>query len=63
MARTDPQLHEHEWRASDNMPPLSREDLISISIAALGTAAVVLIAIVSAGGSTATTAPSPSRGS
>jgi hypothetical protein len=50
MARTDPQLHEHEWRASENMPPLSREDLISIAIAALGTAAVILIALISAGG-------------
>jgi hypothetical protein len=50
MAHTDPQLHEHEWRASANLPPLSREDLISIAIAALGTVAVVTIAVVSAGG-------------
>jgi hypothetical protein len=50
MAHTDPQLHEHEWRASANLPPLSREDLISIAIAALGTVAVVAIAVVSAGG-------------
>jgi hypothetical protein len=46
----DPTLHEHEWRASQNMPPLSREDLVGIAIAALGTAAVILIALVSAGG-------------
>jgi hypothetical protein len=50
MAQTDSQLHEHEWRASANMPPLSREDLISITIAALGTAAVILIAVISASG-------------
>ena len=50
MAHADPSLHEHEWRASENMPPLSREDMVSIAIAGLGTAAVVLIAIVSAGG-------------
>jgi hypothetical protein len=50
MAQADPTLHEHEWRASANMPPLSREDLVSIAVAALGTAAVILIAVVSAGG-------------
>jgi hypothetical protein len=49
MAHADP-LHEHEWRASENMPPLSREDMISIAVAALGTVAVIGIAIVSAGG-------------
>lgn len=50
MAHADPSTHEHEWRASQNMPPLSREDVISIAVAGLGTAAVVLIAIISAGG-------------
>jgi hypothetical protein len=50
MARVDPSMHEHEWRASQNMPPLSREDIISIAVAGVGTAAVVLIALVSAGG-------------
>lgn len=50
MAHADPTMHEHEWRASENMPPLSREDLVSIAVAALGTAAVILIALVSAGG-------------
>jgi hypothetical protein len=50
MAQADPSMHHHEWRASQNMPPLSREDLVSIAVAALGTAAVILIAIVSAGG-------------
>ena len=48
MAHAD--LHDHEWRASENMPPLSREDMISIAVAALGTVAVIGIAIVSAGG-------------
>jgi hypothetical protein len=50
MAHVDPQVHEHEWRASENMPPLSREDIVSIVVAALGTAAIILIAIISAGG-------------
>jgi hypothetical protein len=50
MAHADPSMHEHEWRASQNMPPLSREDFISIAVAGLGTAAVILIAVVSAGG-------------
>jgi hypothetical protein len=50
VAHADPQLHEHEWRASANMPPLSREDIVSIAVAALGTAALILIAVVSAGG-------------
>jgi hypothetical protein len=49
MAHADPSLHEHEWRASQNMPPLSREDIVSIAVAALGTAAVVLIAVISRG--------------
>jgi hypothetical protein len=50
MAHADPTMHEHEWRASANMPPLTREDIIGITVAALGTAAVILIAVVSAGG-------------
>ncbi len=50
MPQVDRSLHEHEWRASANMPPLTREDLVSIAVAGLGTAAVVLIALVSAGG-------------
>jgi hypothetical protein len=50
MAKADPSMHEHEWRASQNMPPLSREDIVSIAVAALGTAAVILIAVISAGG-------------
>ena len=50
MAQADPQLHEHEWRASSNMPPLSRADIVGMAVAALGTAALILIAVVSAGG-------------
>jgi hypothetical protein len=50
MANADPTMHEHEWRASANMPPLSREDLVGIVVAGLGTAAIILIAVVSAGG-------------
>jgi hypothetical protein len=46
----DPTMHEREWRASQNMPPLSRDDIIGIAVAGLGTAALIMIAIVSAGG-------------
>jgi hypothetical protein len=50
MRQADPTLHEHEWRADENMLPLSREDIVSIAVAGLGTAALILIAIISAGG-------------
>jgi hypothetical protein len=50
MAHADPTLHEHEWRASANLPPLSRTDIIGIAVGVLGTAALILIAVVSAGG-------------
>jgi hypothetical protein len=50
MAPPDPTLHHHEWRASQNMPPLSREDMLGIAVAGLGTAALILIAVISAGG-------------
>jgi hypothetical protein len=50
MAKSDHTMHPHEWRPSSNLPPLSREDLVSIAVAGLGTAAVILIAVISAGG-------------
>jgi hypothetical protein len=50
MAHADPTLHEHEWRASENLPPLSREDIAGIAIAGIGTAALVLIAAITANG-------------
>jgi hypothetical protein len=50
MAQADPTLHHHEWRASQNMPPLSRMDLIGLAVAGLGTAALIMIAVISAGG-------------
>jgi hypothetical protein len=50
MAHADPTMHEHEWRASANWPPLSRMDIVGIAVGVLGTAALVMIAIVSAGG-------------
>jgi hypothetical protein len=50
MAHADHTMHNHEWRASQNWPPLSRMDLSGIAVAALGTAALILIAVVSAGG-------------
>jgi hypothetical protein len=50
MAHADPQLHEHEWRASQNWPPLTRMDILGIAVAFLGTAALIMIAAVSASG-------------
>jgi hypothetical protein len=50
MPHADPTLHEHEWRASENLPPLSRTDLIGIAVGALGTAALIMIALISASG-------------
>ena len=50
MAHPDPSTHPHEWRASQNWPPLSRMDIVGILVAALGTAALVLIAVVTADG-------------
>jgi hypothetical protein len=50
MAPADPTLHHHEWRASQNMPPLSREDMVGLAVAGLGTAALIMIAVISAGG-------------
>jgi hypothetical protein len=43
-------MHQKEWRASQNWPPLSRMDILGILVAALGTAALVLIAVVTADG-------------
>jgi hypothetical protein len=50
MAHADPTLHEHEWRPSPNLPPLSREDIVGIAVAGIGTAALVLIAATAAKG-------------
>jgi len=50
MTQADPTMHEHEWRASENWPPLSRMDIIGIAVAVLGTATLILIAVISAGG-------------
>jgi hypothetical protein len=46
--QADPQVHEGEWRASRNLPPLTRMDIVGIAVAVLGTAALVLIAVISA---------------
>ena len=46
MAHANPPLHEHEWRPSGNLMPLSREDLVGIAVAALGTAALIMIAAI-----------------
>jgi hypothetical protein len=50
MAQADPSMHKGEWRGSANLMPLSREDIVGIAVAGLGTAALILIAIISAGG-------------
>jgi len=50
MAQSDPSMHQREWRASANLPPLSREDIVGIAVAALGSVALVLIAVISATG-------------
>jgi hypothetical protein len=47
MAHTDPTVHEHEWRPSRNLPPLSRMDIVGIAVAVVGTAALVMLAAVS----------------
>jgi len=41
-------MHHHEWRASENWPPLSRMDVLGIAVAGLGTAALVMIAVITA---------------
>ena len=46
MAHADPTMHEHEWRASRNMMPLSRMDIVGMAVGAVGTAALILIASV-----------------
>jgi hypothetical protein len=50
MAHADPTPHSHEWRASENWPPLTRTDIISIAVAGLGTAALILLAVITADG-------------
>jgi hypothetical protein len=50
MPHADPTLHHHEWRASQNLPPLSRMDIAGIAVAGIGTAALIMIAVISAGG-------------
>jgi hypothetical protein len=47
MAHADPSMHDHEWRASENLAPLSRMDIIGIAVAFVGTAALILIAAAS----------------
>jgi hypothetical protein len=50
MAEADPEVHEGEWRPSKNLPPLSRTDIVGIAVAVLGTAVLVMIAVISADG-------------
>jgi hypothetical protein len=50
MTHADPRLHEHEWRGSSNLMPLSRTDIVAMTIGVLGTVALIMIAAASAGG-------------
>jgi hypothetical protein len=50
MPQADPSTHENEWRASRNLPPLTRMDLIGIAVALVGTAVLVLLAVTSVDG-------------
>jgi len=43
-------MHEHEWRGSENLMPLSRADIVAMTVGVLGTVALILIAAASAGG-------------
>ena len=47
MARSDPSMHDNEWRASRNLPPLTRMDIFGIAVAVVGTAVLVLLAVSS----------------
>ena len=47
MPQADPEVHENEWRPSRNLPPLNRMDLVGIAVAVLGSAALILIAVIS----------------
>jgi hypothetical protein len=48
--QADPSMHPHEWRASPNWPPLTRMDLVGMAVAALGTAALIIIAAITLDG-------------
>jgi hypothetical protein len=50
MAHADPSMHPHEWRASPNLPPLTRMDIVGMAVAGLGTAALIMIAAISLDG-------------
>jgi hypothetical protein len=50
MDQHDQTTHQDEWRPSANLPPLSREDLVGIVVAVLGTATLVILAVISVDG-------------
>jgi hypothetical protein len=43
----DPTVHDNEWRPSRNLPPLSRMDIAGIAVALIGTATLVMLAVIS----------------
>jgi uncharacterized membrane protein YdbT with pleckstrin-like domain len=47
MAQADRSVHENEWRASANLPPLSRMDIAGIAIAVIGTVVLIVLAVSS----------------
>jgi len=47
MAEGDRTVHENEWRASRNLPPLTRMDIVGIAVAVIGTAVLILLAVIS----------------
>src|SRR3954452_10517936 len=47
MAQGDQTVHDNEWRASRNLPPLTRMDIIGIAVALVGTAVLILLAVIS----------------
>jgi hypothetical protein len=47
MTQADPSMHDNEWRASRNLPPLTRMDIVGIAVALVGTAVLVLLAVAS----------------
>jgi hypothetical protein len=50
MAQGDQTVHDNEWRASRNLPPLTRMDIIGIAVALVGTAVLILLAVISVDG-------------
>jgi hypothetical protein len=48
------QMHPGEFRASANLPPLTRTDIFGIAVAVIGTAACIMLAATTANGDAGT---------